>query len=111
MNDLFFADNTEDIVCHGTLPRIADHDGVLASYKLNLQKPKMRTKTLYDYKNADVDGLINHIKHYDFDGAVFSHPTSMQATKFDEILIDAFSLFVPCKTVPIRLNDQPWSNT
>ena len=25
--DLFFVDKTEDIVCHGTLPRIADHDG------------------------------------------------------------------------------------
>ena len=109
--DLFFADNTEDIVCHGTLPRIADHDGVLASYKLNLQKTKNRTKTIYDYKNADVDGLINHIKNYDFDRVVFSHPTVLQADIFDKILIDAFSQFVPCKSVPIRVNDQPWSNT
>ena len=26
-------------------------------------------------------------------------------------MIDAFSQFVPCKSVPIRVNDQPWSNT
>ena len=26
-------------------------------------------------------------------------------------MIDAFSQFVPCKNVPIRVNDQPWSNT
>ena len=44
--DLFYADKTEDIVCHGTLPKIADHDGILASYKLNLQKTKARTKTV-----------------------------------------------------------------
>ena len=50
--DLFFADKTGDIVCHGTLPRIADHDGILASYRLNFQKVKARTKTIYDYKNA-----------------------------------------------------------
>ena len=70
--DLFFADKTEDIVCHGTLPRIADHDGILASYKLNLQKVKARTKTVYDYKNADIIGLRNHIKQYDFNTTVFS---------------------------------------
>ena len=84
--DLFFADKTEDIACHGTLPRIADHDGILASYKLNLQKPKVRTKTVYDYQNADVSGLINYIKHYDFDTSVFNHPIIDQANKFDKIL-------------------------
>ena len=109
--DLFFADDIHDIVCHGTLPRIADHDGILASYNLNLQKPKAKTKTVYDYKNADIDGLTNHFKYFDFDTAVFSHPTVTQAELFDKILIDAFSQYVPCKTVIIRPNDQPWSNT
>ena len=42
---------------------------------------------------------------------MFSHPTVIQAEIFDKILIDAFSQFVPCKTVIIRPNDQPWSNT
>ena len=109
--DLFFIDNTEDIVCHGTLPRIADNDGVLASLRLNLQKQKAKTKTIYDYKNADVMGLINHIKSFDFDLEVFSLPTVLQAEKFDKILIEAFARFVPCKTVTIRTNDQPWSNS
>ena len=62
--DLFFANNTEDIVCHGTLPKIADHEGVLASYKLTLEKPKAKTQKIYDYKNADIDGLTNFIKKH-----------------------------------------------
>ena len=109
--DLFFVDNPQDIVCHGTLPKIADHDGILASFKLEMQKPKARTKTVYDYRNADVSGLINHIKHFDFNTAVFSQPTEVQSDLYDKILINAFSQFVPCKTVTIRPNDQPWSNT
>ena len=109
--DLFFADNIEDIVCHGTLPRIADHDGILASFKLEMQKPKARTKKVYDYRNADITGLIDHIKHFDFNTAVFNHPNQVQAELYDKILIDAFSQFIPCKTVTIRPNDQPWSNT
>ena len=108
--DLFFADNFEDIDCHGTLPKIADHDGILASFKLDTQKPKARTKTVYDYRNADINGLINHIKHYDFNTTVFSHPINVQTELYDKILIEAFSQFVPCKTVTIRADDQPWSN-
>ena len=109
--DLFFADNVDDIVCHGTLPKIADHDGVLASYQLNIEKPKAKTKTIYDYKNADIQGLIDHVKQLNFDTAVFSYPTEVQADKYSELLINAFNLFVPSKTITIRPNDQPWSNT
>ena len=32
--DLFFADSTDDIICHGTLPKISDHDGIVASYNI-----------------------------------------------------------------------------
>ena len=109
--DLFLTNNTEDIVCHGTLPRIADHDGILASFKLNLQRVKAKTKTFYDYKNVDVTGLLNYIKTFDFDSNVFSLPTSLQADKFENVLSDIFTQFVPCKTVTIRPNDQPWSNS
>ena len=34
-----------------------------------------------------------------------------QADIFNEILINAFSQFIPCKVVTIKPNDQPWSNT
>ena len=86
-------------------------EGVLASYKLTLEKRKAKTQLIYDYKNADIDGLTNFIKSYDFDTNVFSHPITKQADIFNGILINAFSQFVPCKSVIFRANDQPWSNT
>ena len=109
--DLIFEFNTENVVCHGTLPRIADHDGVLVSYNIIFQKVKPKTKIMYDYKNADVNGLISYIKQFDFNSAVFSHPTVAQAELYSKVLTDAFALFIPCKTVTIRNNDQPWSNS
>ena len=108
--DLFFVDKTDDIICHGTLPKIADHDGIVASFQLDIQKPTLKTKCIYDYKNADIDGLINHIKHFDFNSAVFSHDAARQADIYNQILINAFDQFVPCKTITIRPFDQPWSN-
>ena len=41
------------------LPQIADHDGTLVSFNTKSQKPKQKTRIVYDYKNADEEGLIN----------------------------------------------------
>ena len=83
----------------------------MVSYNIDWQKPKSKIKTIYEYKNADVNGLINYIKHFDFKTAVFHHPKTEQAQLYSKVLTDAFSLFFPCKTVTIRSNDQPWTNT
>ena len=34
-----------------------------------------------------------------------------QVELYEKILVEAFNIFVLCKTVLIRHNDQPWSNT
>ena len=109
--DLIFVDNLDDIVCHGTLPKIADHDGVVVCFNTKSDKQTSRTKTIYDYNNADMDGLINYIKEFDFEYHVFGHPTINQAELYSNFLSDAFSKFVPCKTVVIRPTDPAWSNT
>ena len=109
--DLFFEHNIDNVVCHGTIPKIADHEGILVSYNITCEQPKARTKQIFDYKNADIPGLIDYIKQFDFDSTVFCHPTVTQAELYSKVLTDAFSLFVPCKTVLIRQVDQCWSNT
>ena len=64
--DLIFVNDSDDVVCHGTLTTIADHKGVLASFNIESQTPKPKTKIIYDFKNADINGLIKHIKDLDF---------------------------------------------
>ena len=63
---LIYVNKPDDVICHGTLHRIADHDGVLVSFNTKSEKQKPKTKKIYDYKNADVDGLIRFIKEHDF---------------------------------------------
>ena len=55
--------------------------------------------------------MINYIKQFDFEQAVFRHGTIAQAELYTKVLTDAFTQFIPCKTVPVRTNDQPWSNS
>ena len=75
---LIYVNRPDDVVCHGTLHRIADHDGVLVSFNIESKKPKSKTKTIYDYKKADMAGLIQWIKEYDFENTVFCRPIKDQ---------------------------------
>ena len=99
---LIYVNQPDDILCHGTLHRIADHDGVLVSFNTKSIKPKHKTRICYDYKNADVDGLIQFIKKYDFENAVFCQSVHNQCKMYTNVLTEAFSMFVPTKTIIIR---------
>ena len=93
------------------LPRIADHDGILVSFNTKTTKQKQKTKIIYDYKNADIQGLMNYITDIDFNSLVFSKPTIDQSEIYSNILKQAFAQFVPSKTVVIRPTDQSWCNS
>ena len=43
---LIYVNQSDDVVCHGTLHKIADHDGVLVSFNTKSLKPKPQTKTI-----------------------------------------------------------------
>ena len=62
MISLIYVNQSDDVVCHGTLHRIADHDGGLVSFNTTIKKQKPKTKKIYDYKNADVNGLIKYMQ-------------------------------------------------
>ena len=91
--------------------KIADHDGVLVSFNTKSVKQKPKTKIIYDYKNADIEGLIQHIKDFDFENIVFSQPVDRQTDIYSELLKQAFAKFVPVKTITVRPSDAPWCNT
>ena len=71
---LIYVNQPDDVVCNGTWHRIADHDGVLVSFNTKSMKPKTKTRQIYDYKNANLQGLTQFIKTYDFQNTVFNHP-------------------------------------
>ena len=107
---LIYVNQSDDVVCHGTLHKIADHDGVLVSFNIKCVKQLPKTRKVYDYKNADVNGLINYIKQYDFENVVFSCPVTDQTEMYTNILKQGFDQFVPQKTITIRPTDAPWCN-
>ena len=41
--DLIFVNKPDDIICHGTIPKIADHDGTIVSFNTKSEKQKQKT--------------------------------------------------------------------
>ena len=108
--DLIFVQNTDLITAHGTLPQISDHDGTFVSFHSTQNRPKPKTKIIFDYKDIDEPGLVSYIKNIDYDNLVFTKPVSDQAQIMTDILTEAFSKFVPSKSVVISPSCQPWSS-
>ena len=99
------------VLCHGTLPKIADHDGILCSFNVIKSKEHARTKTLYDYKNVDLVGLLNFIKEHSYKNNIFNRPVEIQAELFTKFMIEAMDNFIPKQSITLRANDQSWRNT
>ena len=76
----------DNIICQGTIPKIADHEGVIVCFDTKNEKAKTKSRVIYDYKNVDEVGLINHIKNFDFENVVFSKSITNQAEIFTSVL-------------------------
>ena len=109
--DLFFVSCIDTGKSHGTLPLIADHDGIFTNFITVKSQYKPVKRTVYDYKNADEKGLLRYISEYYYTSKVFSRPVSEQADAISNILIEARNKFIPTKEITIRPNDQPWTNS
>ena len=91
--------------------QIAGHEGTLLCLSLeqNVKQPKQTI--IFDYKNANLEGLSKFIKEYDFENQVFSLPIHDQADRYSQILMSCFDQFVPKKTVFLKPHSIPWCNT
>ena len=109
--DLIFVNSVDLVQEYGTLPEIADHEGILLCLDIK-QKPQYSTKKLlYDYKSADLEGMKKYINEYDFDSKVFSLPVNSQAEFYTKVLIDCFEKFVPKREAFFKPQSIPWCNT
>ena len=108
--DLFFVFSEDDVIEHGTFPKIADHEGLLVCLNTKREKIKQTTKTFYDYENMKTEELKEFIKNYDFQHIINSDPIC-QPLKLTDLLVESLDKFLPTRTVTIRNNGPPWANS
>ena len=83
--DLAFTNNLDKIRSHGTLPPIADHEGIFVHFHCVQEQQTVIKKSVFDFSNIDEIGLRNFIKSFDFDTHVFSKPVQQQAEAISNI--------------------------
>ena len=83
--DLIFVNSLDLVQEFGTLPEIADHEGVLLCLDIKQKQKYATKKLLYDYASADIDGMKKYINEYDFEGKVFSLPVHAQAESYSKV--------------------------
>ena len=109
--DLLYVESQDLVDQFGTLPQIADHEGTLLCLNITQKSRQPTQKIIFDYRNADVEGMNGFIKQFKFENSIFgklSVPNQTQA--YSDILKDCFEKFVPKKTVFLRPNSIPWCN-
>ena len=109
--DLIFIQNLDYMTLHGTLPKIADHDGIVVTFHSNRPKVLPRTRTVHDYNKLNEEELIKYIKNLNFHDLILSHPIKDQPQLMTSLLTQAFNKFVPSKEILIRPNAPAWTNT
>ena len=109
--DLIFVQNENLITEYGSLQPIADHEGVILCMDIKREQLPSHSKTIFDYKNADVEGLISYIKNTNFDQLVFSNDVLQQTEIYSKILVTAFNKFVPTITFSVKPTSPPWCNS
>ena len=109
--DLIFIQNVDYMTLHGTLPKIANHDGIIATFHSDRPKELPRTRTVHNYNKINEEELIKYIKNLNFNDLVLSHSLEDQPQLITSLLTQAFSKFFPSKEVLIRPNVPAWTNT
>ena len=89
-----------------------DHCTIYANILFRTRKKKAYTRTMWDYKNADLKTFRKDISLFNWDTLFNGNDVDTAAELWTDKVLDLAKKSVPNKSVTIRPNDKPWySNT
>ena len=109
--DIIITDSPGYIMDSGTLPPLSnlDHSCSYCKLKIRYLKETMYQRNIWDYKNADFDGLNEHLRNAPWDvGLDTFDDIDDSVGYFTTLLITTAKDYIPNKTVLIRPKDKPW---
>ena len=89
------------------LPNIADHHGVLASFKFSLQMYSCPPRTVWCYRSADWAGFHEFLNEQDY-RFLTALDVDTATEKFTHLLLEGCELFIKKKVLPVEISALPW---
>jgi hypothetical protein len=105
--DLILTD-LDDVRCK-VLPKIADHNGLLATLPLRAPKVATITREVWQFAKADWEGLTNALSLEDWSWICDCNANEAAQRLTDEILTHARK-FIPRRIIQERRSTHPWIN-
>ena len=109
--DLVFVSSNEFVEEHGILPPCcSDHCAIYVVLKFKKKQNKCHTRKIYNYNQADFDGLQNYIQIFNWDNIFANNDVNTIAELMVKTISNCIDEFIPHKLVTIRQNDTSWMN-
>jgi hypothetical protein len=113
--DLFVTNRPEcvELFSQIDLPGIpTTHDLIYGSYSLpNIPDPEELPKFFRDYKNIDMESLLNDVKNLDWSDLFAAHDINTKLRIFNSFILDLFDRHVRLKRFKPVNRVNPWFNT
>ena len=91
-------------------PCCSDHCVIYVVLKFKKKQNICYTRNIYNYNQADFDGLQNCINIFNWDNIFVSNDANIIAGLMVKTTSNCIDDFIPHKCVTIRQNDAPWMN-
>ena len=91
------------------VPAVADHKGVLVTTSLPVPKLHVIERTVWVYKKANWEGLVNSLRDFDFSEIIAKDIDSAVAS-FVEVVVAKANQFIPTRTLREVKGTHPWLN-
>ena len=112
--DLLFTSQTNlgtELGVHSSLYPNCHHQISFAKFHLRIFDLPPYERTLWHYKQANIDLIRQVIDNFDWNRALGNASPNWQVSIFDKIISDIISNFIPHETVVCEDGDQPWINS
>ena len=86
-----------------------DHVPTFAKLKYTVKENKAYTKTMWDYRNMDIDSFINIFESKEWN-ELLSMEIDEAVKALTEFILDAASRCIPRRTFSVYDKDKPWVN-
>ena len=104
--DLVMSDMGDALACSVVAP-IADHNGVLTKFRFSLDTFAGLPRTVWNFRSADWDGLIELLATASFD-FIETDDIHTATQNFTDLILSSASRFISQREIPVERSVHPW---
>ena len=111
--DLLFTNQPNMITSSGVLPSLhpnCHHQIIYANFDLKIHYPPQYSREIWHYLDTNTNLIQQAINSVDWDTFLDLPDVNLQVSRFNEVILNVMSNFIPHETIVCDDKDPPWVN-